>query len=251
MSKGKNRTSSPGNETGYGKPPKKYQFKKGQSGNPRGRPKKTRNLLEKESSVLFQQELNRKLTATGPDGQRVTMTFLQAHYRNMCNRAMKGDRYAQKWVNDRIDREEAELMARRQEGFELACDIKAKGMKALEEAQRSGLPEPVLVPDPRDITIDPNTGYWHIAGPITAEDRDFHNWLTKMREEHVEELRELVANMKSGVTRHDAQAVIERASVVFRRSDRFLAGRYKLDWKTRRCLSFPKQTVCCLVSGAH
>ena len=31
-------------EIGYGKPPKHIQFKKGQSGNPKGRPKKPKNL---------------------------------------------------------------------------------------------------------------------------------------------------------------------------------------------------------------
>ncbi len=35
-------TDNDDDEVGYGKPPKKHQFKKGQSGNPRGRPKKKR-----------------------------------------------------------------------------------------------------------------------------------------------------------------------------------------------------------------
>jgi hypothetical protein len=43
MSKGK---TQDGYEVGYGKPPKKRQFQKGVSGNPKGRPKKCRNFDE-------------------------------------------------------------------------------------------------------------------------------------------------------------------------------------------------------------
>lgn len=42
-------------EVGYGKPPKKYQFPKGQSGNRGGRPKKSKsiqNLIEEELDLL-------------------------------------------------------------------------------------------------------------------------------------------------------------------------------------------------------
>lgn len=37
---------APADEVGYKKPPKKHQFKKGQSGNPKGKPKKPKTLSE-------------------------------------------------------------------------------------------------------------------------------------------------------------------------------------------------------------
>jgi hypothetical protein len=51
---------------GYGKPPKKCQFKPGQSGNPSGRPKGTRNfqveLLEELAELTTIQEADRNVT---------------------------------------------------------------------------------------------------------------------------------------------------------------------------------------------
>ena len=41
-------------EIGYGKPPKKHQFKKGVSGNPRGRPKGKSSLLSDLNKIVNQ-----------------------------------------------------------------------------------------------------------------------------------------------------------------------------------------------------
>ena len=59
-------------EKGYGKPPKKHQFKKGVSGNPRGRPKG-----KKSFTVLFKQLENEKITVQ-INGKTEKLTIEQA-----------------------------------------------------------------------------------------------------------------------------------------------------------------------------
>jgi len=59
-------------ETGYGKPPKKHQFKKGVSGNPRGRPKG-----KKSFAALFKKLENEKITIQ-INGKTEKLTIEQA-----------------------------------------------------------------------------------------------------------------------------------------------------------------------------
>jgi len=51
------------NEVGYGKPPKEFRFEKGRSGNPKGRPKQTKNLkadlTEELKEIIVAREGNR------------------------------------------------------------------------------------------------------------------------------------------------------------------------------------------------
>lgn len=73
---------------GYRKPPEHTRFKKGQSGNPKGRPKGA-----KSTSTLFDKALSKKITAT-EDGQTVVMTKREALFIGLVNRAIKGDQRA-------------------------------------------------------------------------------------------------------------------------------------------------------------
>jgi hypothetical protein len=59
-------------EVGYGKPPKDSQFKKGESGNPRGRAKYTRNLKTDLTKILGKKisvrEGDRRFKVSGQEG---------------------------------------------------------------------------------------------------------------------------------------------------------------------------------------
>jgi len=73
---------------GRGKPPKQHCYKKGVSGNPRGRPKGKRNLL----SVLHQ-TLSEKVVIE-EKGKKRTVTNLEAAIRRLVKKATAGDMHA-------------------------------------------------------------------------------------------------------------------------------------------------------------
>ncbi len=72
-------------DVGYGKPPRSGQFKPGQSGNPRGRPKKTPALTEQIAEVL-----HGNVTVT-EGGKRRTVTTLEAFMMREVRKALEGD----------------------------------------------------------------------------------------------------------------------------------------------------------------
>lgn len=75
-------------EVGYRRPPKKNRFKKGQSGNPKGRPKGSSNFL-----TLLEQELEKSITIT-EDGKKKKISRKQAMVKRMVAGALQGDQKA-------------------------------------------------------------------------------------------------------------------------------------------------------------
>ena len=72
-------------EVGYGRPPLRGRFKPGQSGNPRGRPKKTRSVPE-----LIADALDRKIWIT-VEGRRKRVSVESGIILQISHRALKGD----------------------------------------------------------------------------------------------------------------------------------------------------------------
>lgn len=70
-------------EIGYKKPPKDKQFKKGQSGNPKGRP--PNKLLHQ----ILEAKLNEMVTITTKDG-KVTMTMKEAWMQQLVQSSVSG-----------------------------------------------------------------------------------------------------------------------------------------------------------------
>jgi hypothetical protein len=73
---------------GYKRPPVHSRFQKGQSGNPRGRPKRVADFMEDAVEILGG-------TVTGQaKGKSLTLPTVQAVFRTVCRRALKGDSQA-------------------------------------------------------------------------------------------------------------------------------------------------------------
>ena len=97
-----------GFEVGYAKPPANKRFKKGHSGNPKGRPKGMQSF-----GSVFRRTLNEPVVIVR-DGKRKTITKREALVQQITNQAVMGDQKAAKLIldHDRDASEKAEVQAR-------------------------------------------------------------------------------------------------------------------------------------------
>jgi hypothetical protein len=75
-------------EIGYRRPPQAGQFKKGKSGNPKGRPKGSKNF-----TTLLDQELDQKIVVT-ENGRKKSISRKQAMVKRLVSGALQGDQKA-------------------------------------------------------------------------------------------------------------------------------------------------------------
>lgn len=97
---------------GPGQPPKRTRFRKGVSGNPKGRPKGSKNL-----STLFMEAANSEVVAV-IDGRKRKITKGQAALMQLATKASQGERELAKFL-DWYDEFEARAAAARPAQFPL------------------------------------------------------------------------------------------------------------------------------------
>ena len=92
--------SKDNNKIGYKKPPQKSQFKKGKSGNPKGRPKKSEYLY---FSDLCIEMLNEKITIT-ENGTKKEILKKEAFVRALFNQCLSGKSAHAKLIMDILNK---------------------------------------------------------------------------------------------------------------------------------------------------
>ncbi len=90
----------PQNAVGYGKPPRHAQFAKGQSGNPKGRPKGSQSLSTHLKNAL------EETVIVNENGRRTKMSKLNAATKQLVNKAAAGDPRATKLLIELIRQDE-------------------------------------------------------------------------------------------------------------------------------------------------
>jgi len=92
-------------EIGYAKPPKSGQFKAGASGNPKGRPKGSKNL----ATVVLRE--SRQLVRVNGSGRSRKVTKLEAAVMQMGNKSAQGDPRASREFLTLVNRSEESVKA--------------------------------------------------------------------------------------------------------------------------------------------
>jgi hypothetical protein len=188
-------------EVGYGKPPAGTRFKAGQSGNPRGRRKGSKNKLpalnEERLKSIILEEAYRSIKINEGDRQ-ISITMAQAIMRSLAVNAVKGQHRSQRLFSELLSTTESQNKRCNDELLDVAMTYKIQWERELDRRQRlgiTGLPEPL--PHPDHVVIDVRNGTANIRGPATKEEKaEWDMWKARKSEFEAEllELKQLLAD---------------------------------------------------------
>jgi hypothetical protein len=173
-------------KVGYGKPPKKYRFVKGKSGNRNGRPprkfKPTLSKAAEEPTIdMILYEAYRLVRVV--DGKKASkLPTIQVATRSLGIAAMKGDRLAHRNFLEVVEKSEAKKSADRIIYYDNCTKYKKYWEREFAICDAKGKPRPETFPHPDDIFINQRTGEVLIDGPMDAgEKADLDEILTILK----------------------------------------------------------------------
>jgi Family of unknown function (DUF5681) len=175
----------------YRNPPIEHRFRKGVSGNPKGRPRKNRALVstkvdgrpgigfEDRIKSLAIEEAYRLITIR--EGDRTErIPVIQAILRKVAVAAANGNIRAQQNYLNLLIGAEADRRVANMEMLKTAVDYKEHWHHVLAERRRKGTTGPEPVPHPDEVIIDYKTGNIRIDGPVMEDQKQARDQLRAM-----------------------------------------------------------------------
>lgn len=202
----------PDYDVGYGRPPKATQFQKGQSGNPKGRPKGSKNVPQWPSGERLKQIIEEEAYRAVPvqeGGRTISIPIIQLAVRAMAVKAAKGDQRSQRRLTEMLAAIERQNKEKVNTSIETVISYKIEWDQELRRREQLGIKAPDPIPHPDDIKIDVWRGTIEIAGPMTKEEKqDIDMWIAREKA-FEEELTTIEAGLNSAESEEE-RAIFEQ-----------------------------------------